>query len=127
MAADATREGWVRLPIRGMPKARPVFNTKTKNVYMPADYEAWKSRVQEQLAIQGVKAHNLDVPMRLEAMFGTDYIEFQLFPEPWHQRAKHVKADIDNLSGGLMDALEQGNIIDNDKLIICLDARVASR
>jgi Holliday junction resolvase RusA-like endonuclease len=110
-----------------MPKARPVFNTKTKNVYMPADYEAWKGEVQQHLGIQGVKKLNLDMPMRLEAVFGTDYIEFQLFPMEGHIRAKWVKADIDNLTGGLMDALEQGDIINNDKQIVRSNIWIAGR
>ena len=125
MGADATRDGWVRLPMRGMPKKRPQV---TKNgTFMPKKYTDWKHEVSDALVDQGIFSPYFQEPMSLKAVFGEDYIEFQLFPMPGHHRAKHVTADIDNLAGGLMDALEQGQVIENDKLIIVLDARVASR
>jgi Holliday junction resolvase RusA-like endonuclease len=127
MAADATREGWIRLPIRGMPKARPLFNSKTKQAYMPEEYTQWKRQVRDELGLQGIFRPPVDMPMKLKAVFGEDYIEFQLFPMEGHQRAKHVKADIDNLAGGLMDALEQGGIIKNDRLIVRADLWIAGR
>jgi Holliday junction resolvase RusA-like endonuclease len=124
---SATRDGWIRLPIIGMPKARPKFNSVTRQVYMPEDYTQWKHGVSDALVDQGIHAPYHEDPMKLKAVFGEDYIEFQLFPVEGHRRAKHVTADIDNLAGGLMDALEQGQVIKNDKLIVRLDARVAGR
>ena len=110
--------------MRGMPKKRPVV---TKNgTYMPKDYTDWKQQIAEEL---GAMSNLLDIemPVALEVVFGEDYIEFQLFPMEGHQRAKHVTADIDNLVGGLMDALEQGGVIANDKQIVRIKAWVASR
>lgn len=125
MGADATRDGFIRLPIRGMPKARPIVTGR--NTFMPPDYTAWKEQVIVELQAQGVLLPNYDVPRALKAMFGTDYIEFQLFPLEGHVRAKHVKGDIDNLTGGLMDALEQGDVIKNDRLIVRTDIWLAGR
>ena len=94
---------------------------------MPAEYTQWKHDVSDALVDQGIVAPYFVDPMKLKAVFGTDYIEFQLFPLEGHRRVRHVTADIDNLAGGLMDALEQGQVIENDKLIVRLDARVAGR
>jgi Holliday junction resolvase RusA-like endonuclease len=125
MAADATREGYIRLPMRGMPKKRPVV---TRNgTFMPKKYTEWKGQVTDELNAMGITAPLFDIPMKLKAVFGEDYIEFQLVPLDGHRRAKHVTADIDNLAGGLMDALEQGGIIKNDKLIVRADLWIAGR
>jgi len=55
--------------------------------------------------------------VRLDVVFGTDYIDFQLYPMVDHVRPKHVRADLDNLAGGLMDALQDAETIKNDELI----------
>ena len=125
MGADATREGFIRLPIRGMPKKRPKV---TRNgTYMPKEYVQWKKDVAAEMVAAGVEQAGIEMPIELEVVFGEDYIEFQLFPYEAHKRAKHVTADIDNLVGGLMDALEQGGVIANDKQIVRIKAWVASR
>jgi len=76
----------------------------------------------------GIHQRQLDMPLRLEAGFGTDYIDFQLFPlDADHQRPKWVTADIDNLVGGFMDALQDHGLIANDKLIVEAELWIPTR
>jgi len=110
----------LRLPVRGKPKPRPKFDSRavSRKAYNPDEYTEWKRLVGVELTRMGIDKRVLDMPLRLEAGFGTDYIDFQLFPLAHHRRPKWVTADIDNLVGGFMDALQDHGLIVNDKQIV---------
>ena len=111
---DIPGEGMLRLPLRGVPKPRP--RVTERGTYNDKRYTTWKLVVADELRALGV-TNQIVAPVRLDAVFGTDYIDFQLFPLIDHIRPKHVRADVDNLSGGLMDALQDAGTIANDELI----------
>lgn len=104
----------LRLPLRGKPKPRP--RVTKRGTYNDPEYTKWKYRIADELKTLGV-TNQIIAPVRLDAMFGTDYIDFQLYPLVDHVRPKHVRADVDNLAGGLMDALQDAGTITNDELV----------
>ncbi len=108
------RKGMLRLNVRGKPKPRP--RADKGQVHNPPDYTAWKHEVAHELAALNIQ-NQIAVPVRLDVVFGTDYIDFQLYPMVDHVRSKHVRADLDNLAGGLMDALQDAGTIKNDELV----------
>ncbi len=111
------RSGMLFLPIRGKPKARP--RVVKGNTYMPANYTAFKEKISIEMLDRGlIPSIPHAGPLSLEAIFGTDGMWFQLRPVPGHERAKHMKADVDNLLGGLMDALQDATVLEDDKQII---------
>jgi len=111
---DVPTEGMLRLPLRGVPKPRP--RVTERGTYNPKEYTAWKAEVADELAGLGIQ-NQIAVPVRLDVVFATDYIDFQLYPMVDHVRPKHVRADLDNLAGGLMDALQDAGTIKNDELV----------
>ena len=105
------------LPVRGKPKARP--RVVDKHAYMPDDYMAFKGKVDSEMRIRGMIPREMVTgPLSLDAVFGTDGMWFQLRPVPGHVRAVHVQADVDNLLGGLMDALQDATVYEDDKQIV---------
>ena len=127
--ADVPEARLLRIPMRGKPKPRPKFDSRgvSGRTYNPDEYTTWKELISVELSRMGLHPQYLDVPVRLEAGFGTDYIDFQLFPLAPHRRPKHVTADIDNLAGGLMDALQDHGLIANDKLIVEAELWIPNR
>ena len=117
---DVPTEGMLRINMRGKPKPRPKFDGRgvSRKAYNPAEYTQWKRELSAELHAMGIHDRAISVPVRMEAVFGTDYIDFQLFPLPHHIRPKWVTADVDNLVGGLMDGLQDHGLIANDKLIV---------
>lgn len=111
---NVPESGMLRLNLRGKPKPRP--RVTENGTYNDGEYTRWKWAVGHELRALGIK-NQIVAPVRLDAVFGTDYIDFQLFPLIDHVRPKHVRADVDNLSGGLMDALQEAGTIANDELI----------
>jgi len=115
--ANMDYSGMLWLPVRGKPKARPRVGVNNKP-FMPAKYMAWKEELGHELQRHGLTDLQLDNSMSLEVVFGTEGMWIQLRPVPEFTRPKHVRADIDNLIGGLMDGLQDAGVIANDDKIV---------
>ena len=105
------------LPVRGKPKARPRVGVGNKP-FMPPKYMAWKQELAAELERLGLTSLQLSNSMSLDVVFGTDGMWIQLRELRDFKRAKHVRADIDNLIGGLMDGMQDAGVIENDDLIV---------
>jgi Holliday junction resolvase RusA-like endonuclease len=89
---------------------------------MPKDYREWKQNVIEHLVEQGFDSHAIDYPVRMMVRFNSDSMEVQLFKLRNAKRPKYVRADIDNLVGGLMDALQEAGVVVDDRWILGIEA-----
>jgi Holliday junction resolvase RusA-like endonuclease len=120
MRIDPKRlEGMVRIPFRGKPKPRPrVDRSATHN---PTEYTEWKQDVVDFLAGLHSQQLNIDFPMQLRVVFMSDSIYFQLYELENVKRPKYVQGDVDNLVGGLMDALQDTGVVVDDRWILDLE------
>ena len=111
--------GMIRIPMRVVPKARPRV---TKNgTFMPKGYMAWKKEFVTQLKALRVPANKYAGNVALEVIFDTDEMWVQLVPIN-DKKPKHLKRiDIDNAIGAVMDALQDAQIIEDDKQVVQLD------
>lgn len=100
--------------------------TRSGHTYMPAPYEAWKRDVRT-FARNAAKAVRMEGPLGLSVVFHREHIvvEIERLPGDF----QNVRGDIDNLAGGLMDALQpkhgEEGIYDDDRMIKVLVARIA--
>ncbi len=120
------REGMLYLPVRAKPKARP--RVTVNGTFMPADYTQYKRLIDSELRIRGlIPRKQEEGPLSLEVIFGSEGMWFQLRPVSGHVRAMHVEADVDNLVGGLMDALQDATVFKDDKQVIEVHAWIDDR
>lgn len=109
------------LPVRGMPKKRP--RVTSHGTFMPRRYVDWKEEVGAELV--GGMSGQVDYPVELFVAFESDRTGVQLMPMPAAVRPKHLKrADIDNLVGGVMDAMQDAGVLADDRLVYQVNARV---
>jgi Holliday junction resolvase RusA-like endonuclease len=105
------------VPVRGKPKARPRV---TKNgTFMPADYRKWRDEFAVELARLKPPAYQGPVALRLD--FQTDGVRIHMDAFDG-VRPKHVRADLDNLVGAVMEVLEDAGVVGNDRQIMFLEA-----
>ena len=117
----------IRLPLKGMPKKRPRAGVYRQPgvVYMPPEYMAWKEQIAAELQIQRLLTGDpIEGNLQLIARFGADFIDMQLLVLDKEVRPRGMNADIDNLTGGLMDAIADAGLIVNDRQIIGIEAVV---
>jgi Holliday junction resolvase RusA-like endonuclease len=92
---------------------------------MPKKYVDWKEAVAAELLLLGhsdnMIGNTIEGNLKMYTRFGSDFMELQLVKVE-HVRAKHVRGDIDNLNGGLMDALQDAEVIVNDAQIVGLES-----
>jgi Holliday junction resolvase RusA-like endonuclease len=115
------------LPWTSKPKARPRV---TKNgTFMPHDYTEWKDNVAEYISLAATASDtHFSGPVSLMCTFYEGGTILTILPmDEGYQRAKHVRADIDNLIGGIMDAMQESGIIDNDSQIVTVHGMVQNR
>jgi Holliday junction resolvase RusA-like endonuclease len=99
------------IPIAGKVKPRPRV---TKNgTFMPKPYVDWKKEVVTYLQSQP-SVKTLQGPVSLLVKFLPDKIEMMIAESPVD---RHGRGDIDNLLGGLMDALQDAEVYKNDSQI----------
>ncbi len=80
---------------RGIGKARPRFDRRTSRAYLPGNYKQWKKH-----AYDSVLAANLpELPKPCEIF--CYFVNF-------------LSSDSDNLSGAVMDAMQDAKVIDGD-------------
>lgn len=128
------RDEWHRLeeeglwvPVRAVPKERPQVGSH--GAYYTDRYTSFRKAVAEHLAIGGDLPTGLSVPLSLELSFGSEGFQVQLRRVVgWNsgsdvRRPKHVRGDIDNLTGGVMDALQDAGVVADDKWVMETHAR----
>ena len=112
------------IPLRGKPKARP--RVTRNGTFMPKDYQSWREAFGMLMTTGRNPAPQLgDLPIALELEFGTEAVKVSLFEQPTAKRAKHVRADVDNLIGAVMEVLEDQGIVTNDRQVMLVVASVA--
>ena len=111
-------KGWsLILPWEGKPKARP--RVTENGTYMPKEYVEWKEAIAEYVRLQNLPT--LVGPLSLLSKFYKDRIEVMVSEGA---PPRYGQADVDNLSGGLMDALEDAGCYKNDIQIAQLSAQI---
>jgi Holliday junction resolvase RusA-like endonuclease len=115
------------LPWRGKPKPRPRFSSSTEHkAYNPAEYTEWKNDIAQLVLMKGLPSVHGKV--RLDLLFRSESVNVRVIPVLGeYERAMYVTADIDNLSGGIMDALETAGTFDNDRDVMELRASIQRR
>lgn len=120
------KEGlWI--PVRAVPKERPQIGSK--GAYYSDRYTSFRQAVAQHLARSGPLPDQLSNPVSLEASFQTEGFHLQLRPLlGWNGgasvvRPKHVRGDLDNLIGGVMDALQDAGVLANDSWVMETHAR----
>lgn len=101
---------------------------------MPASYRQFLTTARR-FVLAAVKENGqIDGPVALIARFMSDSIELAI--QPLHgRRAKYVRGDVDNLVGGLMDALQSyrlegqeiPGLIENDRQVVEIWATAVER
>ena len=102
------------LPWAGIPKPRP--RVTANGTFMPKRYTDWKDAVAEWVALNKIPSH--DGPLAINLRFSRDGVHVEIEYMPDDMKRDGVQGDIDNLAGGVYDALQDAGIIENDKQII---------
>lgn len=106
------------IPMRAASKKRPVV-TRT-GTYMPKPYRHWKETFAH-LARIGLE-DSFSGPVHLRLVFHTDETEIEIVESP-RRAPKHLRqSDLDNLIGGVMDALQASGVIENDRQVVSVSA-----
>jgi len=113
MRVNDPRKGWeCTLPWPPAPKKRP--RVTTNGTYMPKEYKEWKA---------AVAGDALSGPVGLVVEFHKEKIVLMAAEAP--DITRFGQADIDNLLGGLMDAMQDSGKIQNDRQITAVQMRFA--
>ncbi len=94
---------------------------------MPPKYREWKKAIAEYVKVQHPRKQ-LVRPLRMVIHFRSEetFVELTEFDTDF-KRAKYVTGDIDNMLGGVLDALEDSGLIANDKQVVHVVAVVGER
>ena len=111
----------VTVMLRAKPKARP--RVTRKGTFMPREYQEWRKEFGRQLA-DATSGAQFDGPVAMYVTFHTDAVSITIQPWP-SERRKHVRADIDNLLGGVLEVCEDIGLITNDRMVHRIYASVA--
>lgn len=111
------------IPGRVVPKARPRFNRATGTAYTDPKYRDYLDMASTIIAIEH-KGDPLEGPLQVMAKFNAKEVSVSygrslLIPQ-WTGR----RGDLDNLAGSILDSLEQGGAIENDRNVVSLTAWV---
>ena len=102
----------VQMPAK--PKARPrVVNGKA---HMPTDYSKWK-RDFAWAARGAMKGAQFKGNVDVTTTFFKDHVVVTIADS---ERQRFGQSDIDNLAGGVLDALQDGGLIVNDNKVVDL-------
>ena len=113
---------WVGVvPLGGKPKSRP--RVTRNGTFMDRKYMEWRKTFGALLTMGAGKAPSFgDKPVELRLVFGTDHVSIAIMEMPTGKRPKHVRADLDNLVGAVMEVLEDQGVIVNDRQVVKLTA-----
>ncbi len=117
-------ESGIWVPVRAVPKERPQVHRG--GAHYSERYVDFRHAVTRSLNEQGVRLSGIDFPVSMELSFRTDGFFLQLRPLRGSgiARPTHVRGDADNLAGGVMDALEDGGVLTNDKHVLELHTQL---
>ena len=108
------------IPGRVVPKARPRFDPRSGRAYTPKAYRQWLEMASDTVALT-LRKPMMDGPLLLRTAFTPSGVEVAVMdcaPVEWKGR----RGDLDNLTGSVMDALERGDAIANDRHIVRLES-----
>lgn len=109
------------IPGSVVPKARPRFNRATGTTYTAPKYRDYLDMASTIIAIEH-KGDPLEGPLQVSAKFNADGVTVSYgrsFRIPqWTTR----RGDLDNLAGSILDSLQQGGAIANDRNVVSLTA-----
>ncbi len=109
------------IPGHVVPKTRPRFNSATGRAYTDSKYRDYLEMAATIIAIEH-KGDPLEGPLYVQTRFNAEGVTVNyrasLFKPEWTGR----RGDIDNLAGSILDALQQGGAIKNDKDVVSLAA-----
>jgi Holliday junction resolvase RusA-like endonuclease len=101
-------------PAMAKPRPRGTGN----QFYMPPDYMAWKENIAQEILLLCGRTH-FEGPIHVAIVIGKD--SFTVKIEESH-RTRHGRADLDNLVGGVLDSIQDGGLIDNDRNVTEVEA-----
>lgn len=101
------------IPYPPMPKKRP--RVTANGTYMPADYVEWKANVAMVMDLKSKILKNFREPVAISIWFAKENMRVRIEPS---ELTRFGQADIDNLAGGVMDALQLSGVIHNDSQVV---------
>ena len=110
-----------RLDGRVIPKQRPRFDPRSGRAYTDPDYRDWLDMAADTIGY--TTAGTLTRPGILRVVFDANGCDWEL-QEAYFSKKRGALGDIDNLSGAVMDALQQGKALKNDGLIRGLEGSI---
>ena len=111
------RETGIWIPVQAVPKERP--QVSSRGAYYSDRYTSFRENVQEEIKSQGVTMNGIDYPVAMELQFKTGGFHIQLRPIMMPvKRPTHVRGDIDNMAGGVLDAFQDAGVLDDDKWVL---------
>lgn len=110
----------VDLEIPPMPKKRP--RVTRNGTFMPAEYVTWKEEVGVLVvnAMRLVSAEAFTGRIELDVTFHRKRMTVLILET---DNERHGRADIDNLLGAVMDAMQDAGVIDNDRDVTAISGR----
>jgi Holliday junction resolvase RusA-like endonuclease len=105
---------YIKLETAGKPKARP--RVTSRGTHMPPDYTEWIESAALELALRAGTQQFGEQQVSIGTVFASDHVRIRIEPMDL-PRPKYVRGDIDNLAGGILDALVKAAIIDDDRQV----------
>ncbi len=104
-------------PFPAKPKARPRGG---RSWYMPRPYMEWREQVVEAIKAEDLKG--LTGRVKVFMRFTRDDFYVEILPS---EKGRYGNADLDNLVGGVLDALQDAQAIENDRDVVILVGQFA--
>ena len=107
------------IPGRTIPKARPRFDPRSGRAYTDKRYADWLEMASATVAYT-LRKPMLEGPLMVRVAFspaGAEVAVMGCSPPAYKGR----RGDIDNMAGSIMDALQQGGAIVNDRDVVRLE------
>ena len=103
----------VTIPGKITPKARPRFDSRSGRAYTPHDYAEWLDSASQIVALT-LRKPMLTGPLLLRCAISPDQTEIAVMPcSPITYTSRRF--DLDNAVGAVMDALQKGQAVRNDR------------
>ena len=103
----------VVIPGKVTPKARPRFDTRSGRAYTPHGYAEWLEMASQTVAYT-LRKPMLEGPLLLRCAISPDQTEIAVMPvSPVTYTSRRF--DLDNAVGAVMDALQKGGAVNNDR------------
>lgn len=107
------------IPLRAKSKPRP--RVTIKGTYMPPSYMDWRKDFGK--LVRALRIPKFDGNVKLALIFETDGVWVKVEPID-NERPKHVRADIDNLIGGVMEVLQDTQVVTDDRNVVQVVAKM---